>query len=134
MVTTPIDPMRVPSINLSEQELDEMQELIAQGALPKDFIERHFEAVENNVFGFDHKKDRKGNPIEQGIGSPGNMTKNCVDAYKKYCNPDNPKAVEPDPKDIYDATLARLQAELKACDVRRAAAREHNRGKRRKIA
>lgn len=132
MVTTPVDPIRVPTLNLSEEELSDIEMLIETGALPKDFLDRHFEAVEKNVFGHDVKHDKRGDPIEQGIGSAGNMTQNCIAAYKKYCNPDNPKAAEPDTKGVYDATLARMQAQLKECDARRAAARERHRGKRRK--
>lgn len=132
MVAQVIDPIRVPTLNLSEAEIAEMEELIAQGQLPKDFIERHFEAVEKNVFGHDVKHDRHGNPIEQGIGSPGNMTKNCVDAYKKYCNPENPKASDPDPN--FKENLARMTALLEECDKKRKAAVEKNRSKRRKPA
>jgi hypothetical protein len=84
MVQAVVDPIRVPTINLSEAELAEMEALIEQGLLPKDFIDRHFDAVDNNVFGFDHKKDRKGVPIEQGLGSAGNMTQQSIDAYKKW--------------------------------------------------
>lgn len=36
----------------------------------------HFKAEERNVFGHDVKHDKKGNPIEQGIGSPGHETLN----------------------------------------------------------
>jgi hypothetical protein len=28
--------------------------------------------VQNHVFGFDHRTDRSGRPIEQGLGSPSN--------------------------------------------------------------
>jgi hypothetical protein len=35
---------------------------------------QHLEDEAKNVFGHDHKKDRHGKPIEQGIGSPGNLS------------------------------------------------------------
>lgn len=126
MVATPIDPIRVPTLSLSESELSDIEALIEQGALPKDFLDRHFEAVENNVFGFDHKKDKHGEPIEQGIGSPSNMTRNCVEAYRKYG--------KDEPKEKYEATLARMEADLAKCDERRKAAGVRGRGKRRKAA
>lgn len=127
MVTQVIDPIRVPSINLSQAEMAEMEELIEQGALPKDFLERHFKAVEDNVFGADHKKDKRGDPIEQGIGSPSNMTRNCVEAYRKY-------GKHVDEPDVFKATLERMEADLKTCDARRKVEAEKARGKRRKAA
>jgi hypothetical protein len=42
------------------------------------------ESVDKAVFGHDAKKDRKGNYMEQGIGSPGNETHNHFAAIKKY--------------------------------------------------
>lgn len=36
-----------------------------------------------DVFGADHKKDKQGNPIEQGLGSFDNPTKQSIDAYIK---------------------------------------------------
>jgi hypothetical protein len=80
MVDSIIDPMR---ISLSQTEIDEIEQLIAAGNLPPDFLDRHKEAVRRNVFGHDHRVDKNGRPIEQGIGSPGNMTRNAIDAYKK---------------------------------------------------
>jgi hypothetical protein len=51
-----------------------------------------------NVFGFDHKTDRQGKPIEQGVGSPGNQSRNSIEACKKYCSH------EPD----FERNLARM--------------------------
>jgi hypothetical protein len=38
----------------------------------------------NSVFGENHKKDAAGEPIEHGIGSPGNQTRHSLDSFKKY--------------------------------------------------
>ena len=65
------------------------------------------------MFGFDHKVDRSGKPIEQGVGSPGNQSRNSIEAYKKYCSH------EPD----FEKNLARMQRELAEADARRAAER-----------
>jgi hypothetical protein len=102
MVETPIDPIRMPTITLSEEELDEIEAKMATGELPPDYLERHYQAVANNVFGVDHKRDRKGSPIEQGIGAPGNQTRNSINAYKKWCSAD------PD----YAETLKKMEAQL----------------------
>lgn len=111
MVDQVIDVLRVPVVNLSEAELAEMEAQIEAGLLPKDFIEKHFEAVDNNVYGIGHKKDRKGRPIEQGLGSPANMTQQSIDAYKKWCGPskDNPVG-EPG----FAENLARMEQQLAA--------------------
>lgn len=109
MVTATIDPIRVPTINLSTQELDEIAELIGAGALPKDFLERHFDAVDANVFGVDAPKDRHGQRQEVGLGSPKNQTANSVAAYRKYGKG------EPG----YAEHLARMEKELAACEEQR---------------
>jgi hypothetical protein len=38
-----------------------------------------------DVFGVDHKTDRNGQPIEQGLGSASQPTRQSVEAYRKYC-------------------------------------------------
>lgn len=70
-------------VTLTTQELDHMQEQIDKGQLPKDAIKRHFDDEAKNVFGFDAKKDRHGNFVEQGIGSKGHETANHFAALKK---------------------------------------------------
>jgi hypothetical protein len=47
---------------------DELKELT-----PEECAE-HFENERKAVFGHDYKKDKHGNPIPQGLGSPGNFT------------------------------------------------------------
>jgi len=97
----------------TQQEMDEMRELIQNGELPPDAIKQYYADERRNVFGFDHKVDRNNKPIEQGIGSPGNQTENSIAAYKKY------HANDVD----YERTLARLQKELDESNARRAAER-----------
>ena len=83
MVATVIDPIKVPSITLSNEELDEIKAGMKSGELPPDFLERHRRAIALNVFGFDAKQDRHGNYIEQGLGAPGFETGNHFAALKK---------------------------------------------------
>ena len=124
MVDSVIDPIRVPTINLSQAEMDEIEQLMNAGQLAPDFLERYHEAVEKNVFGFDHKKDEQGNPIEQGVGSAGNQTMNSINAYRKYAK------YEPgfNEKEFL-ANVERMKAELTACNKVRAAARGKRGGK-----
>ena len=110
MVDSVIDPIRIPAITLSQTEIYEIEQLIALEKLPRDFLDRHLEEVRKNVFGHDHKVDKNGHPIEQGIGSAGNMTQNAIDAYKKYA-----KYEEGYSKEKYDETVKRMEAELAAC-------------------
>jgi hypothetical protein len=112
MVTATIDPIRVPTITQSAGEIAEMQGMIEAGQLPKDFIKRHIDAVDANVYGHDAPKDRKGFRLEQGLGSPKNQTRNSIDAYKKY-GKDEPG---------FDENVKRMEAELKACDEAKDAA------------
>lgn len=44
------------------------------------------------VFGFDHRKTRRGEPIEQGYGAPGRETENHFSAIRKYEGPEAEKA------------------------------------------
>ena len=104
MVETRPDPIRPPTINQSMEELEQMQALIDAGQLPPDFIERHFDAVDANVFGVDAPKDRRGYRVEQGRGSPLNMTQQSIDAYKKWGKD------EPD----FNENLKRMESQLAA--------------------
>src|SRR4029077_2640856 len=103
-------------VTKTRDELDQMTPEIAAGKLPPDAIKQYYADERRNVFGFDHKTDRSGKPIEQGIGSPGNQTENSIAAYKKY------HASDVD----YERTLARLQKELDESNARRAAERGRN--------
>jgi hypothetical protein len=42
------------------------------------------EAERKAVFGFDYKTDKHGNPIQQGIGSPGHETINHFNSLLRY--------------------------------------------------
>jgi hypothetical protein len=108
MVHTPVDPVRIPTINQSPAEIAEMEAMIDAGQLPKDFLKRHIDAVDANVFGADAPKDRAGWRMEQGIGSPGNMTQQAIDAYVK--NQTERRAGGPE--EGYKENLARMQAQL----------------------
>jgi hypothetical protein len=108
---TPIDPRTVPSITLSEAELEEIWASVQRGELPADYLARHHDAVDANVFGHDAPKDKHGRRREQGRGSPGNQTRQSIDAYKKFCQH------EVD----FEKTLARMEKELTACEAHRAA-------------
>jgi len=110
MVETRMDPLRPPSINQSMEELELMQAQIDAGQLPPDFIERHFDAVDANVFGVDAPKDKRGYRIEQGRGSPGNMTQQSVDAFIRW---HGPRDGHPSGDENYAEDLKRMQAQLK---------------------
>jgi hypothetical protein len=111
MVEKTIDPVRPPTINQSIEELEAMQAMIDAGQLPADFIERHFDAVNANVFGVDAPKDRHGNRTEQGKGSPANMTRQSIDAFKRWHGPskENPLGAP-----NYEKDLAKMEAQLAA--------------------
>jgi hypothetical protein len=83
MVTSVIDPRRVPVITLSNDELEQIRADIAAGALPENYLETYREAAARNVFGFDAVKDKNGNFVEQGLGAKGHETGNHFNALKK---------------------------------------------------
>jgi hypothetical protein len=112
MVTTPIDPIRIPTINQSPAEIAEIEAEIAAGQLPKDYLKRHIDLVDANVFGADAPKDRNGWRLEQGLGSPGNMTQQSIDAYIK--NQTERRAGGPEAG--FEENLKRMRSELAACE------------------
>jgi|SRR5271165_909722 len=111
MVQSVIDPVRPISLTLSQREIEELQEQIDLGQLPPDFLDRCEKARQDNVFGIDHKTDRNGVPIEQGRGSPGNQTRQSIEAYRKWCM-NEPNA---------ERTLARMEKEFAESEARRKA-------------
>lgn len=111
MVEKVFDPIRPVPITLTATEREEILANIEAGNLPPDYLARCDEACSRNVFGEDAKKDRHGNYIEQGRGSPGNMTKQSVEAYRRWGKD------EPD----FERNLARMEKELAACDAQRKA-------------
>lgn len=70
-------------VTKTQEELDIMRMQIQTGELPPDAIKQHFAAEEKVVFGNDFKKV-KGQPVEQGIGSPGRENHNHFSAIRKY--------------------------------------------------
>ena len=70
-------------VTKTQQEMDEMRELIQRGELPPDAIKKYYDDEARNVFGFDAVKTRKGY-VEQGVGSAKNQSRNSIEAYKKY--------------------------------------------------
>lgn len=82
MVEAVIDPIRVPVLNLTGDEISEIREQIAAGSLPQDFLQRHEEAKARNVFGHDAIV-RNGKFVEQGLGAKGFETANHFAALKK---------------------------------------------------
>ena len=81
------------------------------GLLPPDWLDKYAAAVEANVFGEGSRRDAKGNPVEQGRGSADNQTSQSVEAYRKWGKD------EPD----YERTLARMEKQLAASEIRRKA-------------
>lgn len=96
-------------VTLTPMELQEIQQRIDQGELPKTTIKDHFDQEAKNVFGQDARKTRHGY-VEQGIGSPQNQTRNSVEAYRKH------GVGEPD----YAENLKRMEQELVDSQQRRA--------------
>jgi hypothetical protein len=70
----------------------------------------------NNVFGVGHKKDRQGNPQEQGLGSFANPTQQSIEAYVK--DQTQRRAV---PEDGYEANLKAMRARLAEVNATRRA-------------
>jgi len=64
-----------------------------------------------DVYGEGFKRDKNGKPIEQGRGSPGNQTRQSVDACERW------RKNDPD----YHDNLARMKRELAACEAQRKA-------------
>ena len=109
--TSILDPNKIPSIMLSKDELDEVESRIEAGELPADWFPRYYKAIEENVFGADAKHDSNGKPIEQGFGSPSNMTRQSIEAYRKW-GKDDPG---------HEKNLAMMEKQLTECEHRRAA-------------
>lgn len=76
--------IRTTPVHLTEGEIAEMQALIDQGELPKSALKDHFEAEARNVYGFDAKKDRHGNYIQQGVGAKGRESANHFASIRRY--------------------------------------------------
>jgi hypothetical protein len=89
-------------VTLTVQETDDIKLQIADGKLPATALQDHLKNEETRVFGVGAKRDRKGRPIENGIGSKAQPSRNSVEAYRRYC------AHEPN----YAGHLARMEKDL----------------------
>jgi hypothetical protein len=105
-IATPLTPS---VLNLTAEEIEAYEGMIDKGALPRNWMDLCAHARDKNIFGTDFKIDRDGNPIEQGLGSPGNMTANSVAAYEKWCKD------EPD----FERKLARMKKLLAEQQIKR---------------
>ena len=63
-----------------------------------------------HVFGPDHKKDKDGRPLEQGLGSAQNQTRQSIKAFDKYHDMTTPEN---------KAALERMEREFAECEKRR---------------
>jgi hypothetical protein len=104
---------RFPPLSLREDEVEAIQQLIAQGELPRDAFKRHRQAMEKVVYGDGAPKDAKGAFIEQGIGSAAQPSRNSVEAYRK-----NGKE-----EAGYEKNLAKMERDLADFQARRRAER-----------
>jgi hypothetical protein len=99
----------------AEQKLDEIAKLPAgaPSSLRRQIRQDAQEQVYRDVFGSDHKKDRHGRPIEQGLGSHVNPSRQSIEAYKKFGKD------EPD----FGKNLARMEERLAEVQAQRAKSR-----------
>jgi hypothetical protein len=105
--------MEVSLVSKTADELDEMRAEIAAGTLPPDAIKQYYAEEARNVYGHDFKRDRSGKPIEQGVGSPSNMTRNSIESYKRFCSH------EPE----FEKHVSRMEKQLAEADARRVSER-----------
>lgn len=98
-----------PVVALTQEEVDEFNDLAADNQIPSDWWERYQDAAEKAVFGHDVKHDRHGNPIEQGYGSAAHPTQNSLDAYKAH---QLGRKTPPDAD--FTEQCERMEAEIKA--------------------
>jgi hypothetical protein len=112
-------------VSISSQAYIEKQ-LGAHGVASLDMLPAHVrkeirlgakKIARQDVFGIDHKTDRNGNPIEQGVGAKGNQTQQSIDAYIKNNTERSPNGPEPN----FEETLARMRKDLAESEARRRA-------------
>lgn len=104
-----------PVVALTQEEVDEMNDLAANGKIPRDWWDRYQEACEKQVFGHDVKHDRHGEPIEQGKGSAAQPSRNSLEAYKAN---QLGRKTAPDPD--FKEQCERMEAEIKAYEAKAA--------------
>ncbi len=82
---------------------DEVQKMTPAERAAYDELQRKI------VYGHDSKVDDEGNPVEQGIGSAQQPTRNSIEAYKRW---HGPKSQDPDAD--FEENLKRMEAEYAA--------------------
>lgn len=75
-------------------------------AIRKDLLKQSKIQALNDVYGVGFKTDRHGNPIEQGIGAPGNGSMNDAESYRKYTNAPLGSGFQ---QEVYDAKVKNAQ-------------------------
>jgi hypothetical protein len=106
------------------EEMQEMKDVIADGKLPPDAIEKYFQEEERVVFGHDVKHDPKtGEPIERGLCSLSQPTRNSIEAYKAH---QLGRKMGPEPG--FESHLAAMEAALAAFEAKRKARNDAARG------
>ena len=118
-----------PVVSLTQEEVDEMNDLAAVNKIPRDWYDRYLAATEKQVFGHDVKHDRHGNPIEQGKGSAAQPSRNSLEAYKS-----NPLGRKTSPDPDFKEQCERMEAEIKAFEAKQADRRAAAKVKRNKAA
>jgi hypothetical protein len=105
-------------VTKTNEEIEVMREQIATGKIPHNAIELYLKEEERHVFGVEVKHDRNGNPIEQGIGSAAQPSRNSIEAYKTFqmSNKFGPEAG-------FDQKLAKMEADLAAYQAKQKAAK-----------
>ena len=120
-----MDAVSIASQKYVEQQLN-MRNVASLDMLPKEVrreIRKEAKAIAlRDVFGADHKRDKDGNPVEQGIGSPVNMTQSAIDAYISN-QTDRRRRGDEKAEDGYQETLAKMRKQLAECNTRRQAQR-----------
>jgi hypothetical protein len=98
-----------PAVSLTNEELQQIAYQIEAGDLPPNYLDLHFDNVDASVFGVDAPRNRHGQRQEQGLGSENNMTRQSIDAYRRWCKD------EPD----FEKTVIKMEKQLVACNEKR---------------
>ena len=85
-----------------------VSEFMEKGLSHKEAVHK----VNQKVFGENYKRDARGRPIEEGVGSAAQPTQQSIDAYRRYCQH------EPG----YAEHLKKMEADLAAHRARKKAA------------
>lgn len=99
-------------VTFTNDEIQDLRNRVANGSLPPTAIADYLKAEEKAVFGVDVKHDRHGNPIEQGIGSAQQPSRNSIEAYKTF-----QLTRRGGPEANYENFLAKMEADLAAFEA-----------------